>query len=106
MANDLRAADLAIGIDFGGSGIKGAVVNIRTGEFVGERIRIPTPQPSLPREVVAVIETLVNRRLEALVAADHGLTEGELRQIPVGVGIPAATRDGTVLTAANIDAAW
>jgi polyphosphate glucokinase len=81
-------------------------VNIRTGEFVGERIRIPTPQPSVPREVVGVMETVVTRLIEALIAGDHGLSESELQQLPVGVGIPAATRDGTVLTAANIDQAW
>src|SRR5512141_1515397 len=106
MANDLRAADLAIGIDFGGSGIKGAIVNIRTGEFVGERIRIPTPQPSVPREVIVVIDTVVRRLVEALVAADHGLAENDLASLPVGVGVPAATRNGQVLTAANIDKAW
>jgi polyphosphate glucokinase len=106
MANDLRAADLAIGIDFGGSGIKGAVVNIRTGEFVGDRIRIPTPQPSIPREVVGVMDTLVRRLLEALAAADHGLDDGELKSLPVGIGVPAATRGGQVLTAANIDDGW
>src|SRR5512140_193953 len=106
MANDLRAADLAIGIDFGGSGIKGAVVDIRTGTFVGDRIRIPTPQPSVPREVIAVIDTLVRRLLEALDAGGHGLTLSELAGLPVGVGIPSATRNGQVLTAANIDQAW
>ena len=106
MANDLRAADLAIGIDFGGSGIKGAVVNIRTGEFVGDRIRIPTPQPSVPREVVTVMDTLVRRLTEALAAGGHGLDETDLKSLPVGVGVPAATRNGQVLTAANIDQAW
>ena len=106
MANDLRAADLAIGIDFGGSGIKGAIVNIRTGEFVGDRIRIPTPQPSVPREVVGVMDTLVRRLLEALATADHGLDDGDLKSLPVGIGVPAATRGGQVLTAANIDAGW
>ena len=43
MATELRPGDLAIGIDFGGSGIKGAVVDVRTGQFVGDRIRVPTP---------------------------------------------------------------
>ena len=51
---EVEPGDLAIGLDFGGSGIKGAVVDIRSGQFVGDRIRIPTPQPSVPREVVAV----------------------------------------------------
>jgi polyphosphate glucokinase len=108
MAEELRAADLAIGIDFGGSGIKGAVVDIRTGQFVGDRIRVPTPQPSVPREVVTVMNGLVNGLLEARAAKgvegwiDPAIAGG----LPVGVGIPAATRQGTVLTAANIDSAW
>jgi polyphosphate glucokinase len=106
MANDLRSADLAIGIDFGGSGIKGAIVNVRTGEFVGDRVRIPTPQPSVPREVIAVMDTLVRRLLEQFEAAGHGVGDSVLGQMPVGVGVPAATKHGTVLTAANIDSAW
>jgi polyphosphate glucokinase len=106
MADDLRSADLAIGIDFGGSGIKGAVVNVRNGEFVGDRIRIPTPQPSVPREVIAVVDTVVRRLLEQLDAAEPRLGSSALAQMPVGVGVPAASRRGTVLTAANIDASW
>jgi polyphosphate glucokinase len=106
MTDDLGSADLAIGIDFGGSGIKGAVVDIRTGEFVGDRIRIPTPQPSVPREVVGVMDTLVRGLVEQLSPAGHGLTDEAMARLPVGVGVPAATRHGVVLTAANIDAAW
>lgn len=106
MANDPRSSDLSIGIDFGGSGIKGAVVDVRTGEFVGDRIRIPTPQPSVPREVVGVMDTLVRGLIEQTAASDLGFGNGELRRLPVGVGIPAATRNGVVLTAANIDSGW
>ena len=107
MAIEARSADLAIGIDFGGSGIKGAVVDIRSGQFVGDRIRIPTPQPSVPREVVAVTDTLVRRLLEPLTAGEGAsLAKADAADLPVGVGIPSATRAGTVLTAANIDSAW
>ena len=107
MAIEARSADLAIGIDFGGSGIKGAVVDIRSGQFVGDRIRIPTPQPSVPREVVAVMDTLVRRLLEPLTAGEGAaLTVADEATLPVGIGIPSATRGGTVLTAANIDSAW
>ena len=96
---DVRHSDLAIGIDFGGSGIKGAVVDCRTGLLVGDRLRIPTPQPSVPREVVAVTGELV-RRLVAPWDPSQGDT------FPVGVGLPAAIRNGVTLTAANIDPAW
>ena len=96
---DVAAADLAIGLDFGGSGIKGAVVDVRIGQLVGDRLRVPTPQPSVPREVVAVMDGLVRR-----LAAAWSPSEGNV--FPVGVGIPAAVRNGTTVTAANIDSAW
>jgi polyphosphate glucokinase len=96
---DVAAADLAIGLDFGGSGIKGAVVDVRIGQLVGDRLRVPTPQPSVPREVVAVMDGLVRR-----LAAAWSPSEGNV--FPVGVGIPAAIRNGTTVTAANIDSAW
>jgi polyphosphate glucokinase len=96
---DVPHADLAIGLDFGGSGIKGAVVDVRTGKLVGDRLRMPTPQPSVPREVVGVMDLLVRR-----LAAPWPPAEGDT--FPVGVGIPAAIRAGCTLTAANIDPAW
>jgi len=107
MAEQVRPGDLAIGIDFGGSGIKGAVVDVRTGQFVGDRIRIPTPQPSKPRDVVAVMETLVSKQIEALTTgAQPAISVADSAMLPVGLGIPSATRNGTVLTAANIDPSW
>jgi polyphosphate glucokinase len=107
MAMDAKPGDLAIGIDFGGSGIKGAVVDTRTGQLIGDRIRIPTPQPSVPREVVAVMDSLVKRLLEPWVAEGGGsLAAADAAGLPVGVGIPGVTRGGTVLTAANIDSGW
>ncbi len=99
MPTEPKSGDLAIGIDFGGSGIKCAVVDIQTGMFVGDRIRTLTPQPSVPREVIAVMGDQVRRLIEAL-----GM--GEMPAMPVGVGIPAATRNGATLTAANIDSGW
>ncbi len=98
-ATEPKTSDLAIGIDFGGSGIKGAVVDVRTGLLVGDRLRVPTPQPSVPREVVAVMDGLVRQLVEPWVP-------GEAEGFPVGVGIPAAIRHGTTMTAANIDSAW
>ncbi|MCY4248513.1 MAG: ROK family protein, partial [Chloroflexi bacterium] len=44
-----------LGIDIGGSGIKGAIVDIEAGDFVGDRLRIPTPQPSTPSAVAKVV---------------------------------------------------
>jgi polyphosphate glucokinase len=99
MAIEASSGRLAIGIDFGGSGIKGAVVDVRRGELAGERLRIPTPQPSVPREVVGVMDGLVKRLVAPIDATAAA-------RLPVGVGIPAAIRDGSPLTAANIDSAW
>jgi polyphosphate glucokinase len=82
-----------LGIDVGGSGIKGAPVDTETGELVGERFRIETPQPATPD---AVVETA------AAVAAHFGLASGT----PIGVGFPAVVQGGIVRTAANIDKSW
>ncbi|WP_134765646.1 polyphosphate--glucose phosphotransferase [Nocardioides sp. 1609] len=80
-----------VGIDFGGSGIKGALVDLERGDFDGERSRIPTPEPSTPDAVAAVLVEL----LEAL--GGDG---------PVGVTVPGVVREGVVRSAANIDPSW
>ena len=83
-------AGTTTGIDVGGSGIKGAPVDLRTGQLVRERERLPTPQPSTPEAVVGVVAEL-------------------LRETPpgrVGVTLPSVVVDGTALTAANIDPSW
>jgi len=80
-----------LGIDVGGSGIKGAPVNIITGELLKERYRIPTPQPATPEAIGEVVKELV----------DHFNWNGK-----VGVGFPAAVQNGIVLTASNIDKSW
>jgi polyphosphate glucokinase len=76
------------GIDIGGSGIKGALVDTETGELASERVRILTPQPSKPE---AIVETAVE------IVESHGW-EG-----PVGCGFPAVMKEGVIQTAANID---
>jgi polyphosphate glucokinase len=83
----------AYGIDFGGSGIKGAPVDLATGEFAAERNRIPTPEPATPEAVVEVIDQLVD---QARVGPD----------VAVGVTVPAVVRHGVVESAANIDDSW
>ena len=80
-----------LGIDVGGSGIKGAPVCLERGELSNERFRIPTPQPATPS---AVAETVAK-------IARHFHWKG-----PVGVGFPAAVQHGIVRTAANIDPSW
>jgi polyphosphate glucokinase len=81
------------GIDFGGSGIKGAPVDLHTGEFAADRVRIETPQPATPDKVAAVVRQLVDG---AELAPD----------CPVGITVPGVVKHGTIRTAANIDPSW
>jgi len=80
-----------LGIDIGGSGIKGALVNSQTGEMVTERLRIPTPQPATPKAVIKTMKKIVK----------HFDYSGS-----IGVGIPAIVSNGVVKSAANIDNGW
>ncbi len=80
-----------LGIDIGGSGIKGAPVEIETGNLVKPRLRIVTPNPAKPRAVADVVGEVV-RNFEW-----HG---------PVGCGFPAVIQDGVARTAANIHPNW
>ncbi|MFC1696434.1 polyphosphate--glucose phosphotransferase [Pseudomonadota bacterium] len=73
----------ALGIDVGGSGIKGALVDLDTGELTTERIRIRTPSSFKIKVVAKTIARLVDR------FEYHG---------PVGIGFPAAVANGVVLT--------
>ena len=80
-----------MGIDVGGSGIKGVPVNIETGELLGERYRLETPEGAKPDEVADTIAKVVR----------HFQYSG-----PVGVGFPAVIRGGVTYTAANIHESW
>ncbi len=88
---------IAIGIDVGGSGIKGAAVDIATGTLAGTRFRVPTPQPSTPQACIAVISRMVRRIVRELPAAATA---------PIGVGFPAVVLKGHTKSAANVDASW
>ncbi|MEY2588766.1 MAG: polyphosphate glucokinase [Acidimicrobiaceae bacterium] len=82
---------LFMGIDIGGSGIKGAPVDIQTGQLTAERLRIVTPQPARPGPVADVVAQVVEH---------HGWNG------PVGVTFPAVIKNGVALTAANVDKSW
>lgn len=81
----------SFGIDIGGSGIKGAEVDLKNGEFVGPRLKIPTPQPSTPHEVATVVAQIVR--------------EKEWDK-PVGITLPSVVSKHTVHSAANISPEW
>ncbi|MBW2316707.1 MAG: ROK family protein [Deltaproteobacteria bacterium] len=80
-----------LGVDIGGSGVKGAPVELDAGELAGERMRIATPEPSTPENVLAAVAKIV----------DHFSWDG-----PIGCGFPGVVRGGRVLTAANLDRSW
>src|ERR1044072_708319 len=80
-----------LGIDIGGSGIKGAPVDTASGRLTEERLRIPTPQPAKPREVAEVVVEIVK----------HFDWTGQ-----VGVTFPGVVVDGVIMPAANADHSW
>src|SRR5262249_43935640 len=80
-----------LGIDIGGSGIKGAVVDVAQGTFISERIRLPTPQPAAPEPVSRAVAALVQH------FAWHG---------PIGCTFPAIIKGGIAYTAANVAPTW
>jgi polyphosphate glucokinase len=82
------------GVDIGGSGIKGAPVDLAAGRFAAERSRLPTPRPSTPQAVTETVAEIVERFGEA--AGDR----------PIGVTFPAVIQHGVARTAANVDKAW
>ena len=79
------------GIDVGGSGIKGGIVDLDTGALIGDRIKLLTPQPATPLAVAKTIAEVVN---------GFGWTG------PLGVTYPGVVTHGVVQTAANVDKAW
>ena len=80
-----------LGIDVGGSGMKGALVNIETGEMVTKRHRIPTPKTRTPEEMAEVISQIVK----------HFDYSG-----PVGCGFPTVIKNGICKSAGNLHESW
>src|SRR3978361_2370294 len=83
-----------LGIDIGGTGIKGAPVDLETGEFSTDRLRIATPKKSTPENVADVVAEIVQHFLPVI-------GEG-----PIGITIPAVVTHGQTRSAANIDKSW
>jgi polyphosphate glucokinase len=81
----------ALGIDIGGTGIKGAVVDTKHGVLKTDRLRLLTPHPAPPRAVAEVVQTLTR----------HFEWSG-----PVGCTFPGVTKGGTIHTAANLVSDW
>lgn len=93
-ADGVATNELAIGIDVGGTGIKGALVDVSTGELASERIKVPTPAGGEPSDIVAEVAAMVER---------FGDSTGT---VPVGVCFPAVVIDGRTMSAANVSQRW
>ena len=83
-----------LGIDIGGSGIKGAMVDLDAGDFATERVRIPTPEESTPAKVADVVAEIVAEFAD------------QMGDSPVGITIPAVVTHGVTRSAANIHKSW
>lgn len=82
---------IVLGVDIGGSGIKGALVNTKTGTLASERFRLETPQPADPKNVTETFKKVVS----------HFNYKG-----PIGCGFPAVMKKGVAYTASNIHKDW
>ncbi|MGB3775432.1 MAG: ROK family protein [Leeuwenhoekiella sp.] len=80
-----------LGIDVGGSGIKGAPVDLVKEDFLGERFRLDTPIPRKPKAMIETIGQVVK--------------EWDWKG-PVGVGFPTVVHNGKALQHGNLDAEW
>jgi polyphosphate glucokinase len=90
------ATDHAIGIDIGGTGIKGAVVDLATGELASDRFKVRTPEGGKPGDIL--------RATEELLATIDVKIEGP--KLPLGVCFPAVVKRGRTLSAANVSKEW
>lgn len=81
-------ARIRIGIDVGGSGVKGALVDTGAGKLVSARMRVDTPRPATPAGIATAVGSLVER------LGGKGA---------IGIGFPAVVKDGLVFSASNID---
>jgi polyphosphate glucokinase len=80
-----------LGIDVGGSGIKGAIVDARRGKLVTARYRVKTPEPATPKAMAKAVARIVH----------HFNWKG-----PVGCGMPGPIKNGRVMIVANLDKSW
>jgi polyphosphate glucokinase len=84
----------AIGIDIGGTGIKGALVDIRKGELLSERVKFATPEGGRPEDIALVVKKII----DSLPGVSRGLA--------VGICFPAVVQHGRTMSAANVSKEW
>ncbi len=88
------AKKIAIGIDIGGTGIKGALVDVKNGEMIGDRVRVETPEGGSTDDFIATVKALIKK----LPAAPS--------DTPIGICFPAVVQHGVTKSAANISKKW
>jgi polyphosphate glucokinase len=88
------ATGTAIGIDIGGTGIKGAVVDLTTGALLSDRIKVPTPKGGRPTDIIETARELLD-------AVSSGMGT-----VPIGVCFPAVVKNGHTMSAANVSEEW
>lgn len=98
MSKKHSASTTVIGIDIGGTGIKGGIVDLDSGDVLGERYRIDTPSPSTPEAVAKVVKEIVDE----LMTREHAPS----KKAPVGITFPAIISHGISRSAANVDKSW
>lgn len=81
-----------LGLDVGGTGIKGAIVDIKKGKVISDRIKIQTPESKKPKEMIGVVKEIV----------EQFDWEGKV----IGTGFPTIIKKGVCLSASNIDNDW
>ena len=87
-------ADKAVGIDIGGTGIKGALVDVSTGKLLSDRVKLPTPDGGEPEAIVRTVQEVVKK----LGSPD--------KKLPIGLCFPAVVVNGRTLSAANVSKKW
>lgn len=87
-------ATRAVGVDIGGTGIKGALVDLEGGNLLSERVKVPTPAGAEPNDVLAAVKTVLSTL---------GVSDAD---IPLGVAFPAIVKNGKTLSAANVAETW
>jgi len=84
----------AVGVDIGGTGIKGGIVDLEKGDLSSDRIKVATPKGAKPADVLAAVKEV----LATLDVGDDGM--------PLGVAFPAIVKNGRTLSAANVAEDW
>jgi polyphosphate glucokinase len=87
-------AHKAVGIDIGGTGIKGAIVDVTSGKLLSDRVKLPTPEGGEPEDIVLTVQEV----LKKLGSPD--------KKLPMGLCFPAVVVKGRTLSAANVSKKW